>query len=80
LSSPHLADLLQQLRQQFDGASDKPTNISKARYTTLADSLQRTPEEIARLVGHSESAAGEMRIFANELKQAVIDWRSRSGI
>jgi predicted ATPase len=80
LSSPHLADLLQQLRQQFDGASDKPTNISKARYATLADSLQRTPEEIARLVGYSESAAGEMRIFANELKQAVIDWRSRSGI
>jgi len=80
LSSPDLADLLQQLRQQFDGAADKPTNISKARYATLADSLQRTPEEIARLVGHAESEVGEMRSFANDLKQAVMDWRSRSGI
>ena len=80
LSSPHLADLLEQLRQQFDGAADKPTKISKARYATLADSLQRTPEEIARLVGNFESEAGEMGIFANDLKQAVMDWRSRSGI
>ena len=80
LSSPNLADVLQQLRQQFDGAADKPTNISKARYATLADSLQRTPEDIARWVGYSESAAGEMNIFANDLKQAVMDWRSRSGI
>lgn len=79
LSSPNLADLLKQLRQQFDGAADKPTNISKARYETLADSLQRTPEEIARLVGNCESEAGEMRIFANDLKQAVMDWRSKSG-
>lgn len=80
LSSPNLAELLQQLRQQFDGAADKPTTISKARYATLADSLERTPETIARLVGHSESEAGEMRVFADDLKQAVMDWRSRSGM
>lgn len=80
LSSSNLGGVLQQLRQQFDGAADMPTNISKARYATLADSLQRTPEEIARLVGHSESEAGEMRVFVDGLKQAVMDWRSRSGI
>jgi hypothetical protein len=80
LSSPSLADLLLQLRQQFDGAADKPTNIAKARYETLADSLQRTPESIARLVGHSESETGEMHIFADELKHAVMDWRSKSSI
>jgi predicted ATPase len=80
LSSPHLAVLLQQLRQQFDGAADKPTNILKARYATLADALQRTPEEIARLVGRCESDAGEMRNFADDLTQAIMDWRSRSAI
>lgn len=79
LSSPNFSDLLQQLRQQFDGAADKPTSIAKARYATLADSLQRTPEEMARLVGYAESEAGEMRIFANELKQAIMDWRIKSG-
>lgn len=79
LSAPGLPALLLQLRQQFDGASDKPTNIMKARYATLADSLQRTPEEIARLIGREESARGEMKVFADELAQAVMDWRSRTG-
>lgn len=80
LSAPNLAVVLQQLRQQFDGAADKPTNILKARYATLADSLQRTPEEIARLVGRCESEVGAMRVFADELAQSVMDWRSRSAI
>ena len=80
LTAPHLTVLLPQLRQQFDGAADKASHIAKARYSTLADALQRTPEEIARIVGQYESASGELRVFADELKQAVIDWRSRSAV
>lgn len=80
LKCPNIADLLHKLRQQFDGASDKPTKISKLRYETLAEELNRKPEDIARLVGHSESETGEMLIFANELTQAVMNWRSRSSI
>jgi predicted ATPase len=80
LGAPGLAGLLQQLRQQFDGAADKPTNIIKARYATLADSLNRTPADIARRVGRLKCQEhGEMRIFADELMQAVADWRSRTG-
>ena len=56
------------------------TNISKARFATLADSLNRTPAEIARRVGRMTCQEhGEMKVFADELMQAVSDWRSRTG-
>jgi predicted ATPase len=77
LSAPGLAALLQQLRQQFDNAADKPTNIIKARFATLADSLQRTPAEIARRVGFHASERGQLRVFSDDLRQAVSDWRTR---
>jgi hypothetical protein len=77
LGAPNLGDLLRSLRQQFDNATDKPTNIMKARYATLAESLQRSPEDIARLVGRTESGQGALKVFADELAQAVADWRSR---
>lgn len=79
LSAPGLATLLQQLRQQFDNAADKPTNIIKARFATLADSLHRTPADIARRVGWVASEHGTLKVFADEMMQAVADWRSRTG-
>jgi predicted ATPase len=80
LGAPGLAGLLQQLRQQFDGAADRPTNIIKARFATLADSLNRTPADIARRVGRLMCQEhGELKVFADELMQAVSDWRSRTG-
>lgn len=80
LFAPNLRDLLMQLRQQFDGAADTPTNIAKIRYATLAETLQRTPAEIARIVGLDESETGELCVFATDLKQAVMDWRSRAAL
>jgi predicted ATPase len=77
LGAPNLADLLMQLRQQFDNAADRPTNISKVRFATLADSLRRAPEDIARRVGRQDSGSGPLKVFADELMQAVADWRSR---
>lgn len=77
LGAPGLDRLLKQMRQQFDNAADKPTNIVKARYATLAESLQRGPSEIARLVGRQASASGLLKVFADDLMQAVMDWRSR---
>ncbi|GAA5163657.1 hypothetical protein GCM10025770_16230 [Viridibacterium curvum] len=79
LGAPGLAELLRSLRQSFENASDKPTNIIKQRYATLADSLQREPKEIARIVGRWEAANGDMKIFASELEQAVYNWRNKMG-
>jgi len=78
LGAPNLAHLLSNLRQQFDNATDKPTNIIKARYSSLADSLQRSPEDIARLVGRTESVRGQLKVFADDFHQAISDWRSRA--
>jgi hypothetical protein len=50
----------------------------KSRYAILAESLQRTPEEIARIVGRTESDRGELKVFADELTDAIANWRSRS--
>ncbi len=77
LSAPNLAELLRQLRQYFDNAADRPANIMKARFTALAHDLQRTPSEIARLVARLESERGEMKRFAEELRVAISNWRSR---
>jgi predicted ATPase len=79
LGVPNLSMLLANLRQQFDNATDKPTNIMKARYATLAESLQRSQEEVARQVGRIESERGELKVFSEELSQAISDWRSRTG-
>ena len=78
LGAPNLATLLANLRQQFDNASDKPTSIIKVRYATLADSLQRSPGDIARLVGRTEAVRGSLKVFTDELHQAISDWRSRA--
>ena len=77
LGAPNLAALLGSLRQQFDSAADKPTSIMKNRYATLADDLQRSPADIARLVGRTESEHGDLKVFADDLAQAVANWRIR---
>lgn len=79
LSAPNLNELLIHLRQQFDNAADRPTNIFKARFASLTEALQRTPSDISRRVGRIASEKGEMKIFADQLMQAVADWRSRTG-
>ncbi|WP_295433818.1 AAA family ATPase [uncultured Thiodictyon sp.] len=77
LAAPSLEQQLKNLRQSFDNASDKPTNIAKNRFETLADALQRDPEEIARMVGRTEAAGGEMKVFSEGLEQAIYNWRQR---
>jgi hypothetical protein len=54
-------------------------SISKHRFETLADALQRDPEEIARMVGRTEATEGEMKVFSEGLEQAIYNWRQRAG-
>ncbi len=78
LAAPSLATLLAHLRQQFDNAADRPTAILKARFATLAESLQQTPEMIARRVGLLEAGRGELKPFTDDLHQAILNWRNQS--
>lgn len=77
LGTSSLAERLRALRQSFDNASDKPVNIIKHRFATLADELQRDTREIARIVGREEATCSEMKVFAEGLEQAIYNWRSR---
>ncbi|KXK56868.1 MAG: AAA family ATPase [Chlorobi bacterium] len=70
---------IQLIDQIYSGASDKPTNINKNKLETLAEELNRTVPQIARLVaaGESQSHKGEMKVFVDELSDAIIAWRNR---
>lgn len=79
LGAPNLAQQLQNFRLSFDNACDKPANIMKHRFETLADALQYDQKNIARVVGREEACFGAMRVFADSLEQAVYNWRNRVG-
>jgi predicted ATPase len=79
LAAPNLDAALKSIRQTYENASDKPSSIAKNRFRTLCDTLQRTQEGVARIVGRKEATRSEMKVFANELVTAVYDWRRRSG-
>ena len=79
LGVPGLTQQISTIRQSFENASDKPANIAKNQFNTLADLLQRRPEELARWVGRTECHRGDLKIFADNLEQAVYNWRRHSG-
>jgi predicted ATPase len=79
LGAPQLDNDLRSIRQTYAGASDKPTSIAKNRFRTLCDTLQRTQESVARIVGRAESDRAEMKVFSNQLVDAVSAWRQRVG-
>jgi AAA15 family ATPase/GTPase len=77
LGAPNLQQELRRLRQEYDNATDKPTNIIKNRYETLANVLNRRPEDIARKIACHESQLGRglLSVFKDELEQAILNWR-----
>lgn len=79
LGVPALDQQLGNIRRTFENASDKPTNIVKNQFYTLAEQLQRRPEDLARAVGRAESSHGELNVFAQDLEQAIYNWRRRAG-
>lgn len=79
LGAPTLGQQLEHVQQAFANAADKPTNIAKNQFHALAELLQRRPEDLARAIGREESGADRLKVFADDLAQAIADWRSRMG-
>ena len=79
LGVPALDQQLGNIRRTFENASDKPANIIKNQFYALAEQLQRRPEDLARAVGRAESSHGELNVFAQDLEQAIYNWRRRAG-
>lgn len=63
----------------FASATDKPANISKNKLNELAVHLLRTPHELARIAGRTESylRRGEMNNFLISLEDEINRWRNR---
>lgn len=80
LGVPGLDQQLINIRQSFASAADKPSNIVKNRFQTFAELIQRTPEDIARIVARKEAIQGEMKIFSDNLEQAIYNWRNQIAI
>jgi predicted ATPase len=75
LDGGSLRNQLRAVRQSYEGASDKLTNILKNRFVTLAEQLGHSPEQLARLVGRAEADRGEMNVFTQDLHRAILTWR-----
>lgn len=79
LAAPNLEADLRTIRQTYENAPDKTPVIAKNRFRTLCDILQRTQEEVARIVGRKESERAEMKVFSENLVDAIYAWRQRAG-
>lgn len=79
LGAANLGSSLSAIRQTYANAIDKAASIAKNRLRTLCDTLQRSAEDVARIVGRKEASRADMKVFANELKNAIYSWRQRSG-
>jgi predicted ATPase len=78
LNYPDLPKKLQELENLYATASDKPAEIAKARFASLAADLSRSAADLARQIGREEarSRSGRMQEFVIGLKDAIQAWRN----
>ncbi|MBF0160247.1 MAG: hypothetical protein HQL58_12070, partial [Magnetococcales bacterium] len=70
-----LRNNLQDIRQLYLSATDKPADVAKNQLQTLAETIQRDVGTVARHVGYAEAGRGDMNRFVEELKEAINRWR-----
>ena len=70
---------MRQIEQLFEG-SVRQGDTAKAALGTLAEELDRTAEDLARIAGRTEAEAkrGEMARFRVELQEQINAWRQES--
>jgi len=81
LSPAMLETRLAELETLFSGAADTRSNIAKSMLEALAlECRMSTPDLVRRIAKReTESGAGEVSVFADELVEAIQDWRSGLG-
>ena len=79
LSVPDLKRRMREIEQLFEGAIQQQ-DMAKSAFWTFADELNRTAEEVARIVGRTEAEAnrGDMARFRVELQEQINAWRQES--
>ena len=77
VSAGELSTTMQRLDSIYDSASDSPSEIVKAKLRTLSDELERSPQEICRVVAREAVGRKKSRIqpLVDGLENAVLQWR-----
>ena len=78
LSPDNFSVKLSEIENLYASAADKPSEIAKNKLYTLATETARTCPQIIRAVAKSEAErkSGEIFDLANQLRDAINDWRS----
>lgn len=77
-SSGDLESLVRKIHQIYENATDKPSNIAKARIKQLADDLRQPPSQLGRVVASFEAGrpGSEMSQFMDDLRREIETWRT----
>ena len=78
ISAESLSATVGQLDSIYDSASDRPSEIVKAKLRTLSDELERSPREVCRVVAREAVGRKKSRIqpLVEGLENAVLQWRA----
>lgn len=76
-----LQNKLEELDHLFASATDKPSNIAKAKLESLAGFISRQAVDLVRQIGREETAGkrGDIQEIVIGIKDAVASWRSGMG-
>ncbi|MCX7049323.1 MAG: AAA family ATPase [Candidatus Sumerlaeota bacterium] len=82
LTAESLHRLLLDMEQLYSGATDTPRNIAKGRLASFAHETARTEEDIARLIGRTESqdCTPAIKRFLADLEESVTAWRHLASV
>lgn len=77
ISAEALSATVRQLDSIYDSASDRPSEIVKAKLRTLSDELEWNPQEICRVVAREAVGRKKSRIqpLVEGLENVVLQWR-----
>lgn len=79
----HIVETIDRVTTLYSGSTRKPSDANKFMFVDIANEFGREPTQFAREIARSEaqSRKGLMRIFVNELENAINSWRPgrRSG-
>ena len=77
ISRSDLSQRVNQFNAVYDSASDSPSQIAKTKLRGLAESLDREPPDVCRVVARLEANRKESDIqpLFERLKDALLEWR-----
>ena len=78
VSAGELSTTMQQLDSIYDSASDSPSEIVKAKLRALSENLERSSQDVCRVVARQEAGRKESGVqpLVEGLENAVLQWRA----